>query len=114
MQGGLSKETMVSSSSSVWEKAAPTTLAMLSDNSVPLCMSLVPFDKLPQHWSSEQVSPSKSVCPLRGHLGLQKLTGSLSYNLPSVFHSQKLWGHLFLVLELWDGGPGFSVGDLHP
>ena len=41
--GMLIKETMASASTSVWEKAVPLALMLMSDNSVSLCMCLVPF-----------------------------------------------------------------------
>ena len=53
---GLSKGTMASTGTSVWEKAAPPALAPKPDNSFPLPMSLVPCELLSQHWSSEPVS----------------------------------------------------------
>lgn len=36
-------------------------LALMPDNSDPPPVSLIPFKMLPHHWSSEKVSPSKSV-----------------------------------------------------
>ena len=62
--GGLNKGTMDSANTSVWEKVAPPALALKPDNSVPPRMSLACFKLLPQHWSSEQMSPSvsKSAC----------------------------------------------------
>ena len=74
----LRKATVASLSTLYWEKAAP----LMPDNSVPLHISLVPFKLPPQGWSSEQVSPCKSVCSLfkNYHLGLQKPSVSLSHN----------------------------------
>ena len=62
VEGGLNKGKMASTSSSVWEKAASPDLALKSDNSVPSHMSLTPSELLPQCRSSEQVSPSLSLC----------------------------------------------------
>ena len=46
--GGLSKGTVASACTSVWEKAAlPPALALMPDNSVPPHMSLVLFSLLP-------------------------------------------------------------------
>ena len=102
--GGLRKGTMTSVSTSVWKKVAQPALALMSDSSVPPHMSLVPFKLLPQCWSSEQVSPSKSmngpfkrICP-----GLQKPSISLSPN-----------PHWFLQPEVMGTslpGQGFGVG----
>ena len=49
------------------------TLSLMSDNSVPPCTSLVLFKLLPQFWSSEGVSLSKSVCGFfrRNCMGVQ-------------------------------------------
>ena len=43
---GLGKGTVASASICVWEKAAPPGFAMMSDDSVPTPMSLVPFELL--------------------------------------------------------------------
>ena len=48
-RAGLSKGTMTSASTFVWEIGARSDLALKPDNSVPLHMSLA----LVQHWSSE-------------------------------------------------------------
>ena len=59
--GSLIKGTVASASNFAWQKAAPLpTLTLILDNSVPPSTSLVPFKLLPQGWSSEGVSPSKS------------------------------------------------------
>lgn len=49
-------------------------LALMPRNSVPSHVSLVPFELLPQCWSSERVSPSKSKC---GHFK-EELPGALA------------------------------------
>ena len=59
--GELSKGTMASVSTSVWENAAPTTLTLIPDNSVPPQVSLVPFKLVSQCRNSKGVSLSKSV-----------------------------------------------------
>ena len=41
--GGLSKGTMASDSTSIWEKVAPPALSLKTDSSVPPVMSLAPF-----------------------------------------------------------------------
>ena len=67
MGKGLKKGTMVSASTSVWVEAAPPVLTLMPDTSVPSRMSLVPFELLSLHWSSEGVGP-KCLCaagPLR-------------------------------------------------
>ena len=55
----------------------------MTENTVSSLMPQVPFKLLPPHWSSQRVSPSKSVCgPFkRDCLGLQKPFLSLSLNL---------------------------------
>ena len=45
--GGLNKRAMASASIYVWKKAAPLTLALRPDNSVPPCMSLKVLELLP-------------------------------------------------------------------
>nr|KAF6441180.1 hypothetical protein HJG63_012330 [Rousettus aegyptiacus] len=59
---------MTPANTSVWEKAAPPTLAPKPDNSVYFCMFLALFEPLPQRWRSEQVSLSvaKSMSGLLG------------------------------------------------
>ena len=47
----LRLETMASSSTFAWQKAAPPALT-LSDTSVPPHVSMVPFKLLPQSWHS--------------------------------------------------------------
>ena len=101
--GGLSKGTMASASTSVWEKAAFPALTLMPNNSFPTYMSVMPFKLLPLRWSSEGVSANKSVCrPFKKNcLGLQKFPSS-SASIPAVFHSQKLWG----TLSSWHWSPG--------
>ena len=55
------------------EKGQWPLLALMPDTSVPPCVPLVPFKLLPQCWSSEGVSLSKSICGFfKGNcLGLQ-------------------------------------------
>ena len=79
---GLRKGTVVSASTSIWEKDAPPGLTLMPDNSVPPHMSLVPFELLPQWWTLEGISLSKLVCgPFkRNCLGLQKPSALLSHN----------------------------------
>ena len=76
--GGLRKATVASASPSVLEKAAPSSLALTLDNSVPPHTFLIPFNLPPLQWSSEGVSLSKSVQgPFkRNCLGLQKFLSS--------------------------------------
>lgn len=59
--GRLRKGTMASANTSVWEKTTSPALVLMPDNSVPPPMSLVPLELLPQRWSSEGVSPGKSM-----------------------------------------------------
>ena len=75
--GCLRKGTMAYASTLVWWKAAPPALALIPDNLIPPNMSQVSF----KYWSSEGVSPSKSLHrPLkRKCLGLQKPSVPLSH-----------------------------------
>ena len=79
---GLIKRTMAALF--LWEKAAPTPApTLMSDNSVPACVSSAqPFKLLPQRWSSEGVSPRKAMSgPFkRNCLGLHKPSVFLSHN----------------------------------
>ena len=64
------------------ETCPPQFSPVILNNSVPPHMPQVPFNLLPQPWSSEGLSPSKSM---QGHfkrncLGLQKSFVSLSHN----------------------------------
>ena len=112
---GLRKGKMASASTSFWEKAAFPALALMPDNSFPPHMSLVPFELLPQCWSSEGVSSSMSVCgPLRGIAWDSRSPPSHLATIPSGFHSQKLQGPIFLALEPRVGGPGVGLGSLAP
>ena len=84
-------------------ESCPPGLALMSDTSVPPCMPLVPFKLIPQCWSSEGVSLSKSVWEFykssRNFLGLQKflpLTQS-----PLVFVARS-----FGDLSSWHWNPG--------
>ena len=85
-------------------KSCPSAVSLMPDNSVPPHMSLMTFNLLLWCWSSEEVSPSKSVHELfkRNCLGLQKLL-SPTASIPSSFYSQKLWRFIFLALEPWTG-----------
>ena len=85
----------------------------MPDNSVPPCMSLMTFNLLSTHWSLDRVNPTKSLFgPFkRNCLRFQQFsTGSN----PTAFHSQKLWGLIFLALEPWSGEPIVRLGPLTP
>ena len=90
--GGLRKGAMASASTSVWEKVASLALILVPNNSVPPHVSLAPFKLLPQCWSSEGVSLSKSMCgPFKNCLRLQNPSISLSHN-PWCFLQPKVMG----------------------
>ena len=80
MGEGLSKEQWPLSALLSGRKLSPA-LTLMPNNSVPPCMSLVPFKMLPQHWSSELMSLSSVCRPFRRNcLGLQKPSVSLSHS----------------------------------
>lgn len=77
---------------------------LVQERASPLALTLKPNN-------SEQLS----LCagPLRGHLGLQQ--PSVSHNpIPADFHSQILWGFLFLALMLWAEETGVGLRSLTP
>lgn len=99
----LRKERMAFDSTSSWEKAVLSPLILIPHNSVPPCMSLLPFDLLPQCLSSEQVNPSKPMCgPFKRNTWDPSSPVSHSTTIPIGFHSQQLWELLFLALETWN------------
>lgn len=84
-------------------------------------ISLVPFELLPQHWSSEHMSLCKSVC---GHFKRNTWDSSstfpspptpphthLSHNLAG-FYSYKSWGLFFWAVEPELGGLVWGWGHL--
>ena len=75
---------------SVWEIAVLSALTLMTDNSVPLCLSLMPFTVLPQGWNSERVSLNKFVHgPFkRNSLALQEHPVSLCHNLHRVLQPE--------------------------
>ena len=93
----------------------PPPLALMLDNSVLPCMSLVLFNILSPCWSSEGVSLSNSMHgPFKRNCqGVQQFL-SFSASSPTGFYSQKLWWLIFLALEPWAGGPGVGLGILIP
>ena len=88
--------------------------ALMPDTLVPSCMPLVLFKLLPWCWSSEGMSLSMSLCGFfKGNcLGLQKFL--LPTQSPLFFCSSKLWGLIFLALQLWAGGSGVGLGLFTP
>ena len=91
---------------SIPEKSTLSTLALKPDNSVPPHVSLALLELLPQHWTSESVSPHKSVY------------GSFKEELPGTPEasiSLSLNPHWFLQPELMGtslpgtGGPGWGA-----
>lgn len=92
--GGLNKGAVPSASTSFWEKGTPPALILKPDKSVSPCMSLTPFELLPQSWSSEHVSQSasKSMCgPLKKNVFNSSSPLFHSATLFTGFHNQKLW-----------------------
>ena len=83
------------------------------DNSAPPSMSLVPFQLLPPCWSSEGVSPSKSMhrSLKRNCLRLLKTSTSLSL-IPCRFLQAEVRGNS-LRIGTWGWGPGVGLGSPH-
>ena len=115
VRGGLIKGTVSSASTSIWEKAVPPALALMLGNSVSPSVFLVPFRLLPQHWNSEGVSLSKSVCrPFKKNcLGCQKPSLSLSLN-PCWFLQPELMGTSLPGTGTLVWGPCVELGPLAP
>ena len=67
-------------------ESCPPALTLMPDNSVLPYMSQVPFSLLPLCWSTEGVSPSKSLygCFKRNCLGFQQLLSSIA-SVPDEF-----------------------------
>ena len=81
--GELGKGTITSTSTSVLEKDAPSARFLKPDSAVPHHMSLVPFKLLRCTGAqAERVGVRPCLGPLKGMLGLQKPTISLSHNPP--------------------------------
>ena len=100
---GISKGTVASVGTSVWDKVAPPNFTLMPENSVSFCMSLVLFKLLYQSWSTEGLSLNKSVHgPFRRNAWDSSCHSSHSATIPAGFHSQKLWVVLFLALEHWN------------
>ena len=84
----------------------------MGDLSVSLCMPLAPFKVLPQCWSPEGVSLSKSTCGALQEEMPENPTVSSADPTPTGFYSQKLWGLIFLALRPWAGWSGLELGPL--
>lgn len=97
---------MVSGSTSVQEKVAPPVLTLMLGNSVPPSVSLVPFQLLPECWSSKGVSLSKSVFEpfMRNYLGLWKPLVSFSFNFHRVLQSN------YEISSFWHWNPELGEG----
>lgn len=116
VEGELNKGAVVPASTSIPGESYPNpalpapTLKLV--NSIPPCMSLalLELNCLPcaGAWASEFVSwRVHEWAPQEEHRGLQQPSFSLRCN-PCGFHSQKVWGLLFLALVPTAGEP--SVG----
>ena len=113
--GGLRKKTMASAHFSVWEK---TVAQLPSDTSVSPCTTLLPFNFLPQCWSSEGVSLNKLMYVfLKGNcLGLQNflpLTQSHWFLQPEVIQTY-LPGTGTLGWGAWCGARTTHLWDIPP
>lgn len=105
--GEAQQRNMMLASTPVCEKAAPPALTLEPDNSVTPCMFLVPFQLLPQHWSSEQVSPYGGgvgvVAALRGMLGTAAAL-LLTQSQSLLVFTARSYGDL----SSWYWNPGFG------
>ena len=101
-RGGLRKGTMAICWHFCLGEGCPQPLALMSDNLVPYCMSLMFFKLMSSCWSSEGVSLSKSVHgPFKRYcLRCKKFLSSTTL-IPTQFYRQKLWRLIFMALELW-------------
>ena len=97
-----------------WEGSAKgrwPLLALMPDTSVSPCVPLVPFKLTPKCWSSEVASLSKWVYVwVPQEELLRDPAASSTDSILTCFHSQKLWGLIFLALESWAGEPGVGLG----
>lgn len=108
--GGLSKETMSFASTSARKRAAPLALVLMSDNAVPLCISL---KLLPQCWSSKWVIlVSPCVGPLRASAALLTPTGEPQF--PLVFTAKSYWDFFSWYQNPGLGEPCEGPGPLVP
>ena len=99
-EGLFRRGAMASASSSVLEKAIPQ-LILVPNALVPSHVPLVSFKLLLQCWSSATVSVSTCVGPLRGTPGNPAVSSTDS--ISTGFYSQKPWGLIILIQELWVG-----------
>lgn len=85
-------------------------------------LSLKPANSVPSHksllslcWNFVQVFVRESLCgdPLKGCLGFQKPLLHPD-GIPADFHSQLLWGLLFLALSVWAGESNLGLEPLTP
>ena len=86
----------------------------MPDILVPPCVPLVPFKLLTWCWSTEGISLSRWVCVWvlwKELLGSPEVSSTDS--IPTSFHSQRLWGLIFLALEPWSGGVLCGAGTPH-
>ena len=113
--GMLSRGTTAPASTSVWEKAAPSALTLLSDSSVPPHLSPVPFKLLPQRWSSEGVTrPRGSPVqgPLRGTAWDSRSPPSQPKSL--LVSTARVTGTRLSSTRTLGRGPGVGLGPLPP
>lgn len=98
-----------------WRHLCHLALVLKSVNSILYCMALVPFNLMPQQWSSEQVSlsASKSMCrPFKRITWLSNSPLSHSDTISADFRSQKLSEIFFLALKSWFWEIGVRLGTL--
>lgn len=98
----------------VWEETVPPVLTLMLDNSVPLPLSLAPFELLPQNWSLEPLSSVKSVLPFKRNTWNSSSSLSHLALISTGWYSHKLWQLIFMVLEPWTGGSAVGLSPLTP
>ena len=112
---GLSKEQWLLPALLSGKKSAPSALALMSDNSVLSHLPLAHFKLQSQHCRSEWVNLNKSEGgTFKRNTGDSRSSLFHSAPVPTGFHSQRLWGLLFLALEPWAGDSGVGLRILTP
>ena len=94
--------------------SCPPALALMLDTLVPPYMPLVPFKVLPQCWSPEEVSLSKSFCRTLQEEMPENPAVSSTDPTPTVFSAKVYGDFIFLTLEPWAMWFGVGLGPFAP